>query len=413
MADVNLSVGSSNVLKQYSGYHPGQYINFYCSYNSSGVLTVRLNLSLTGSWTWNSSNSAAWINFNSSSVGTKWTGASKQLSAGNHNLMSKTGTYTAAQTITVYAKVAVNSGTYGPTGDYGGTYSDTWWDPNNPPSNAKTNGGGRCFKFTISVPGTYTVPGAGTTSCSMSNGTFTITWSGFTNGTNNAITTYELWYQESTNNSTWSNRARVPGYTNRLSPRSFTTTFGTVGRYYRFCAVALGTVSGTYSNTNAWGNSVRKTAGKLSAPTWKTSSGISFLGNLGGGTGEITVSWNAVSSATSNTISSYDVQACYPGGTWYSKGTTSSTSMKLVFDGYRDSLCPIQLRIQARGSAGSSYYSNYSSTITVYAMNADVHIYSDGEWKAGKVWIYNNGWKRAENVFVYSGGSWKHGISTK
>ena len=49
-----------------------------------------------------------------------------------------------------------------------------------------------------------------------------------------------------------------------------------------------------------------------------------------------------------------------------------------------------------------------------YTINGDVHIYTGGEWKAGKVWIYtSSGWKRAENVFVYNGSAWKNGISTK
>lgn len=394
MANVELTLGGSKTYTingDSDKAGTAQKIDFVCSYSTSGVLTIKMQIR-PGSWNFSTNDAVAAVNYGGSKTYFK----NHVSFSANKNVTtvvgSTTRTMTSAGTYTVYYDLDMFSDGWGPT----------------------PNGGWYNKSFTVYIPGSYTVPGAGTTSCSMSSGTFTITWSGFTNGTNNAITTYELWYQESTNNSTWSDRVRVPGYTNRLSPRSFTTTFGTVGRYYRFCAVALGTVSGTYSNTNAWGNSVLKTAGKLSAPTWKTSSGTSFLGNLGGGTGEITVSWNAVSSATSNTISSYDVQACYPGGTWYSKGTTSSTSMKLVFDGYRDSLCPIQLRIQARGSAGSSYYSNYSSIITVYAMNADVHIYTGGEWKAGKVWIYtSSGWKRAENVFVYNGSAWKNGISTK
>ena len=263
MADVNLSVGSSNVLKRYSGYHPGQYINFYCSYNSSGVLTVRLNLSLTGSWTWNSSNSAAWINFNSSSVGTKWTGASKQLSAGNHDLMSKTGTYTAAQTITVYAKVAVNSGTYGPTGDYGGAYSDTWWDPSNPPSDAKTKGGGRCFKFTVYIPGIITAPS--------------------------------------------------------------TPSFKSIGTAY---------------------------------------------GNLSGGQGDVSVSWNASSAGTGNTVRDYTIQACYPGESWYDKWTGTGTSTTLNFNGTAGSNCAISLRIRANGNAGVNSGWSATGTAMVYTIFA-------------------------------------------
>lgn len=304
---------------------------------------------------------------------------------------SKTITWASSNNITCQVYVDYYAGGWGPSGDGGTTQS-----------------------FSISVPSyvSYTVPGAGTTSASMSSGTFTITWSGFTNGTNNAITTYELWYQESTNNSTWSARARVPNYTNRLSPRSFTTTFGTPGKYYRFCAVALGTVSGTYSNINAWGNSVLKTAGKLATPTWKAGmNGAVVFGRFSGADSwSHTLSWNSVSSATSNTLTSYNVQACYPGGTYYDKYNGSATSASFAWDGYIDKLCPVKLRIQARGSAGSSYYSNYSSEITVYVMNRDVSIFNGSKWRTGKIWIYtSSGWKLAINTFVYNGSVWKKG----
>lgn len=387
MADVNLSIGSSNVDKSYSGVKSGQTIHFYCSYNSSGTVTVRCNVSV-GGWDFNTSQGAGYITIDGTKT-TRTTGTFKCEKNSNSDFLTATKTITASKTFTVSAYMDAYAGGYGPV-----------------PS------GGRNFSFTVSVPGTYTNPVAGTTSVSMSSGTFSISWSGFKNGTNNAITTYELWYQESTNNSTWSDRARVPNYTNRLSPTSFTTTFGTVGRYYRFCAVALGTVSGTYSSISAWGNSVLKTAGKLATPTWKAGmDGAVVFGRFSGADSwSHTLSWNSVSSATSNTLTSYNVQACYPDSTYYDKYNGSATSATFAWDGYIDKLCPVKLRIQARGSAGSSYYSNYSSEITVYVMNRDVSIFNGSKWRTGKVWIYtSSGWKLATNTFVYNGSTWKKG----
>lgn len=366
-----------------------QKIDFVCSYSTSGVLTIKMQIR-PGSYNFSTGDAVAAVNYGGSKTYFKnhaSFSADKNVTA---VVGSTTRTMTSAGTYTVYYDLDMYSGGWGPT----------------------PNGGWYNKSFTVYIPGSYTVPGAGTTSCSMSSGTFTITWSGFTNGTNNAITTYELWYQESTNNSTWSDRVRVPGYTNRLSPRSFTTTFGTVGRYYRFCAVALGTVSGTYSSISAWGNSVQKTAGKLATPTWKAGmDGSVVFGRYSGSDNwSHTLSWNSVSSATSNTLSSYNVQAKYPDGTWYDKYNGEATSATFAWDGYTDELCPIKLRIQARGSAGSSYYSNYSSEITVYVMNRDVSIFTGSKWRTGKIWIYtSSGWKLSKTTYLYNGSVWKKG----
>lgn len=107
---------------------------------------------------------------------------------------------------------------------------------------------------------------------------------------------------------------------------------------------------------------------KVSTPTWKSGNGANFYGNLAGGDGKVTVTWNASSAGTDNSVTGYIIQAQYPGGSWYEKWNSTGTSATLQFDGLSGSNCAIKLRIQAKGSAGTSYYSNWSSEITVNAL---------------------------------------------
>lgn len=236
--------------------------------------------------------------------------------------------------------------------------------------------GGTTQSFSVSVPTyqSYTNPVAGTTSCSYSNNSFSISWSGFKNGTSNAITTYELWYQESSDNSTWSDRARVPGYTNRLSPTSYTWTGGTWNKYYRFCAVALGTVSGTYSSTSAWGNSVRKYATSCGAPTTITirsgsSTTSSALSTQNCGSTNFYIHWSAGTAGTNNPIVGYSVyyRNKTTNGSWTKLRDVNSTTTRYTSDTWTTSY-DYEYSVQTRGGAGSRYYSGYGTYTATIGM---------------------------------------------
>lgn len=108
---------------------------------------------------------------------------------------------------------------------------------------------------------------------------------------------------------------------------------------------------------------------KCGKPSWKTSSGTTFYGNLSGGNGNVTVSWNAGSAGTNNSVTGYIIEAQYPNGDWYEKWNGGNvTSATINFDGYADRNCDINLRIRTKGSAGASYYSDWSSTIYVRSL---------------------------------------------
>lgn len=242
MANVNLSIGSSNVDKSYSGVKSGQTIHFYCSYNSSGVVTVRCNVSV-GNWDFNTSQGAGYITIDGTKT-TRTTGTFKCEKNSNSNFLTATKTITASKTFTVSAYMDAYAGGYGPV-----------------PS------GGRNFSFTVSVPGVITAP---------------------------------------------------------------------------------------------------------STPSWK-SIGTAY-GNLSGGQGDVSVSWNASSAGTGNTVKNYTIQACYPGGSWYDKWTGTGTSTTLNFDGTAGSNCAISLRIRANGNAGVNSGWSATGTAMMYTIFAPENV---------------------------------------
>lgn len=225
--------------------------------------------------------------------------------------------------------------------------------------------GGTTQSFTVSVP-TYqsiTGPTAGTTRASYSGNTFSISWSGFSAGTY-PITRYELWYQSSTDNSTWSDRVRVPGYSTSLS-YSYSWTGGTWNTYYRFCAVALDK-DGRYSSTTAYSSSVRKYATACGAPSTinRSPSSTVYIRDT------VTISWSGASNGTNNTINGYNLQYGTSTSSYSTKSvTTTSTSSSTTF--VPTSSGTWYYRIQTKGTAGSSYYGTSTwRSFTVSAVGA-------------------------------------------
>lgn len=321
MATVDLTAGGGSKTYTIDGSSAqagtAQKIDFVCEYSTSGYLTIKMQIR-PGGWNFSTSNAVAAISCNGSKQTLKnhvSFSADKNSTAvvgtwGNY--VYTTGTYTVSYDLDMHADG------WGPTPD-GGWYGKT---------------------FTISVTGHYTIPNAGTTSCSQSNGTFSISWSGFSGGHNNSIRAYELWYQESTNNSSWSDRVHISNYSTTSSSYSTTWSGGTTGRYYRFCAVALGTVSGTYSSTTAFGNSAQKTQ-SISAPSAPT--GI-----------EITAS--PISSSNPAVYGIVDTNKLL--------GGTTNTAVKVLMCDYTTWR---YVKVRPYGSTGSSF--TYRTQYAVWSRN--------------------------------------------
>lgn len=452
MADVNLSVGSSNVLRQYSGQKSGQYINFYCSYNSSGTLSVRANVSLTSTWDWESNNSSAWVNFgsNSSSGAASWSGKSYVHKGENQDLCTKTGYYATATTVTVYAQIDIYSGGWGPTpsggrnisftvsvpgvtsnckaptdlwvssyyvnpggnvtvswsGAGGGQnnaisryylqwgYSDGGW---NYSTNSYTSSGsssasitvpsgeGKYLDFQVRTEGTAgsnyysgyyreddlvrirSRPTMSACSASQSLGTYTITWSAASAGVDNAVSMYEIWYSYKTSSSgSWSTRTHIANVSS--STRSYKWSGGTVGYYYRFSVVALGTNYSYSATTDTWSAGYKKDYSYTAcgAPSnLKSNITNPTIGQT------ITLSWTAGSAGTNNSVTGYELYYSTNGGSTYTL-ISSSIGASTTSYNYAVPRTPggIRFRVRTRGSAGSSYYSSYSyssnyQTITI------------------------------------------------
>lgn len=448
MADVNLSVGSSNVDKSYSGVHTNQVIHFYCSYNSSGTVTIRCNVSVT-SHNFSTSQGAGYITIDGTKTN-RTTGSYSVSKNSNSDFLTATKSITTAKTFTVTAKVDAYAGGWGPVPSGGRTFSftvsvpgvtyackaptDLWvssyyvnpggnvtvsWKgasggQNNAISryylqwgysdggwdywtNSYTNSGSSSVSITVpSGEGKYldfqvrTEGAAGSNyysgyyreddlvrirsrptmsacSASQSLGTYTITWSAASAGVDNAVSKYEIWYSYKTSSSgSWSTRTHIANVSS--STRSYTWSGGTVGYYYRFSVVALGTNYSYSATTDTWSTGYKKDYSYTACgQPYNLKSNITnpTIGQT------ITLSWTAGSAGTNNSVTGYELYYSTNGGSTYNL-ISSSIGASTTSYSYAVPRTPgeIRFRIRTKGSAGSNYYStyNYSSsyqTITI------------------------------------------------
>lgn len=318
------SVATTNNDHSSSAVHKLEWV---CSYSSSGVLSISHFVTVTGSWgKYDTENSRCGVTVNGSTYYFLEPGtAFSDYTTNNRKQMGNTGTWNiGADTTSITVNVSEDfySGGYGP-------------------------GSKLTESFTITVPKRQTNPVAGTTRASYSGNTFSISWSGFQAGTNNPIDHYELWYQESTNNSTWGSRVLLTGNT---TSTSYSWTGGTWNNYYRFCAVAIG-ANGGYSSIDAYSSSVRKYATACGAPSTinRSPSSTVYIRDT------VTISWSGASNGTNNTINGYRLQYGTSTSSYSTKSvTTTSTSSFNTF--VPTSSGTWYYRIQTKGTAGSSYY---------------------------------------------------------
>lgn len=450
MADVNLSVGSSNVDKSYSGVHTNQVIHFYCSYNSSGTVTIRCNVSVT-SYDFNASQGAGYITIDGTTTN-RTKGTFKVSKNSNSDFLTATKSITTAKTFTVTAKVDAYAGGWGPVPSGGRTfsftvsvpgvtyackaptdlwvssyyvnpggnvtvswsgasggqnnaisrywlewgYSDEGWDygANSYTSSGSSSvsitvpsGEGKRLNFRVRTEGAAGVnyysgyyreddlvrlrsrPTMSACSASQSLGTYTITWSAATDGIDNAVSKYEIWYSYKTSSSgSWSTRTRIANVSS--STRSYTWSGGTVGYYYRFSVVALGTNYLYSATTDTWSAGYKKDYSYTAcgAPSnLKSDNTNPTIGQT------ITLTWTAGTAGTNNSVTGYELYYSTNQGSTYNLISSSITGTSYSYTVPRTP-GDIRFRIRTKGSAGTSYYSsyNYSSsyqTITIKQAN--------------------------------------------
>ena len=146
--------------------------------------------------------------------------------------------------------------------------------------------------------------GAATTACgaptacsvntTVAEGNVTLSWSGAANGTGNAISSYEIQYSESTNNSTWGSWTALTTVTTTATSGSVSVAPpSTRGSYRRFQVRTRGAAGSTYySGWKISTNSVRRNTAPT-APTSVTASPATYSNQT------VTVSWSGAAGGTS------------------------------------------------------------------------------------------------------------------
>ena len=263
-------------------------------------------------------------------------------------------------------------------------YSDGGWDYSKSVSTTSTSGStsitlpsgeGKYIDFQIRTKGTAgssyysgfyreddlvrtysrpTMPNSWTVS--QSNGFYTINWSAGTAGISNPISGYEIWYQDSTNNSSWSERKIIVSLTN--SARTYTWDGSTEGKYYRFCVVALGQ-NYSYSDTGVFVNGGRAD----SKPTALIPPSSLTIDNINPSIGEeVTLTWTAAGAGEKNNVAGYALYYSNNGVTDVlidDNIPASSTSYNFTIPSLVGNLV---FRIKGLGSAGEKYNSVLTST---------------------------------------------------
>lgn len=136
------------------------------------------------------------------------------------------------------------------------------------------------------------------TSCSVSStvaeGTVTLSWSGASGGTNNAISSYEIQYSDSSNNSTWGSWTALTTVTTTATSGSVSVAPpATRGYYRRFQVRTRGTAGASYySGWKISTNSVRKNT-VPNPPATVTATPVVYSNET------VTLSWSGTVAGTS------------------------------------------------------------------------------------------------------------------
>lgn len=209
----------------------------------------------------------------------------------------------------------------------------------------------------------YTACGA-PAACSVngttSEGDVTLSWSGASSGTNNAISAYEIQYSESSDNSSWGSWVALTTVSTTATSGGVTVSPpSTRGNYRRFQVRTQGTAgSSYYSGWTVSTNSVRK-ATLPGAP-----SACSVSATLA--EGPVTLSWSGASNGAGHPIASYEIQysdsadnASWGGWTVLTTVTTTATSGSLSVSPPTTRGYYRRFQVRTISALGSSYYSDW------------------------------------------------------
>lgn len=213
----------------------------------------------------------------------------------------------------------------------------------------------------------------------------TLSWSGATPGTNNAIAKYRLFYQDSADGSTWSGWYEYEDLTSTLSYGSAEVSAGSAGTFRMYGVATVGTAGEAYGSGIASSPAfVRSNTTACGAPT-------ACAVNDALSTGNVTLSWSGATAGTANAISGYEIQYRDSSngstwGSWSALKTVSSTATSGSLSVAPPSTAGYyrQFRVRTQGAAGSSYYSGWKeSTNTLRRDHAPLAGFTDPILTAG------------------------------
>lgn len=173
---------------------------------------------------------------------------------GSTGTFSNSSTHSETVTLTGYSNALLTAGS--------GTVSFTL---------RRTSGSGNILNLRSGITGTLTLnyeinptactaPSACAVGSTLSEGNVTLSWSGAAGGTNNAISSYEIQYSESSDNATWGAwSALTTVATTATSGSASVAPSSTRGNYRRFQVRTCGTAGASYySGWKITSNSVRR-----------------------------------------------------------------------------------------------------------------------------------------------------------
>lgn len=185
----------------------------------------------------------------------------------------------------------------------------------------------------------------------------TLSWSGANGGVNNSITGYRLFYQDSTNGSSWSGWYEYKGVSSTASSGSVEVNLGSVGSYRMFGVATIGSAGESYGSSIASSPAIQRV--NRTACTAPTSVSLAATSSTGE---NVRLSWSGASAGIGNSIAGYEVQRRESAdgsswGSWSSLGTTTSTYINVAPPTTAGNY--YQYQVRTLGSAGASYNSDW------------------------------------------------------
>lgn len=185
----------------------------------------------------------------------------------------------------------------------------------------------------------------------------TLSWSGAKGGVNNSITGYRLFYQDSTNGSSWSGWYEYKDMSSTSSSGSVEVDLGSVGTYRMFGVATIGSAGESYGSSIASSPAIQRV--NRTACTAPTSVALAATSSTGE---NVRLSWSGASAGVGNSIAGYEVQRRESAdgsswGSWSSLGTTTSTYINVAPPTTAGNY--YQYQVRTLGSAGASYNSDW------------------------------------------------------